>query len=237
MSMQRYAASQFARPSQRPPVKTIAASLSPPGVTIRLSTIRTAKDRADVVLPAMRDDMLAAAPHLRAFAISLCGNRDRADDFVQETIAARAVQPAGTRGSSRGAYEAALQPARAPASCWRVGLHLRAGGCDLRDLGRGGQEPDQSRTHAARGAARHRQRRRVRSGPHNAGCFDHGRTGLIGRRAFADDEVAKGDRNRSRRGRQLRRRPLELRDVSAHLLARTIRVPEDLIDSTIGDAQ
>jgi RNA polymerase sigma-70 factor, ECF subfamily len=34
----------------------------------------------------MRDDMLAAVPHLRAFAISLCGNRDRADDFVQETL-------------------------------------------------------------------------------------------------------------------------------------------------------
>ena len=84
MSMQRYAASQFARPSQRSPVKMIAASLSPPGVTIRLSTIRTAKDRADDVLPAMRDDMLAAVPHLRAFAISLCG--DRADDFVQETL-------------------------------------------------------------------------------------------------------------------------------------------------------
>jgi RNA polymerase sigma-70 factor, ECF subfamily len=86
MSMQRYATSQFARPSQRSPVKMIAASLSPPGVTIRLSTIRTAKDRADDVLPAMRDDMLAAVPHLRAFAISLCGNRDRADDFVQETL-------------------------------------------------------------------------------------------------------------------------------------------------------
>jgi RNA polymerase sigma-70 factor (ECF subfamily) len=100
----------------------------------------------------MRDDMLAAVPHLRAFAISLCGNRDRADDFVQETllralanintfrpgtnlnawlftilrnlvgsdyrkrrreieewlprwpeIAARAAQPGGTRGISRGA--------------------------------------------------------------------------------------------------------------------------------------
>jgi RNA polymerase sigma-70 factor, ECF subfamily len=83
--MQRYAASQYARPSQRPPVK-IAASLSPPAVTIKVSTIRAAKDRADSVLPAIRDDMLAAVPHLRAFAISLCGNRDRADDFVQETL-------------------------------------------------------------------------------------------------------------------------------------------------------
>jgi len=86
MSMQRYGASQSARPGQRPPVTTIAASLSPPGVPVRLSTVRTAKDRADEVLPAMRDDMLAAVPHLRAFAISLCGSRDRADDFVQETL-------------------------------------------------------------------------------------------------------------------------------------------------------
>jgi hypothetical protein len=30
--------------------------------------------------------MLAAVPSLRAFAISLCGNADRADDLVQETL-------------------------------------------------------------------------------------------------------------------------------------------------------
>ena len=30
--------------------------------------------------------MLAAVPSLRAFAISLCGNVDRADDLVQETL-------------------------------------------------------------------------------------------------------------------------------------------------------
>jgi RNA polymerase sigma-70 factor (ECF subfamily) len=30
--------------------------------------------------------MLAAIPRLRAFAISLCGKVDRADDFVQETL-------------------------------------------------------------------------------------------------------------------------------------------------------
>ena len=32
------------------------------------------------------DAMLAAVPSLRAFAISLCGNVDRADDLVQETL-------------------------------------------------------------------------------------------------------------------------------------------------------
>src|ERR671927_1021487 len=36
--------------------------------------------------PALRDQVLAAVPSLRAFAISLCGNVDRADDLVQETL-------------------------------------------------------------------------------------------------------------------------------------------------------
>ena len=36
--------------------------------------------------PQLRDSMLAAVPSLRAFAISLCGNVDRADDLVQETL-------------------------------------------------------------------------------------------------------------------------------------------------------
>jgi RNA polymerase sigma-70 factor, ECF subfamily len=34
----------------------------------------------------LRDTILAAIPSLRAFAISLCGNVDRADDLVQETL-------------------------------------------------------------------------------------------------------------------------------------------------------
>ena len=36
--------------------------------------------------PDLRDGMLAAIPSLRAFAISLSGNMDRADDLVQETL-------------------------------------------------------------------------------------------------------------------------------------------------------
>ena len=36
--------------------------------------------------PAVRETMLAAVPSLRAFAISLSGNVDRADDLVQETL-------------------------------------------------------------------------------------------------------------------------------------------------------
>ncbi len=34
----------------------------------------------------VRNSILAAVPSLRAFAISLCGNVDRADDLVQETM-------------------------------------------------------------------------------------------------------------------------------------------------------
>ncbi|HWP26334.1 MAG TPA: sigma-70 family RNA polymerase sigma factor [Xanthobacteraceae bacterium] len=34
----------------------------------------------------VRDAMLAAIPGLRAFAVSLCGNVDHADDLVQETL-------------------------------------------------------------------------------------------------------------------------------------------------------
>jgi RNA polymerase sigma-70 factor (ECF subfamily) len=36
--------------------------------------------------PSVRDVMLAALPNLRAFAMSLSGNVDRADDLVQETV-------------------------------------------------------------------------------------------------------------------------------------------------------
>lgn len=36
--------------------------------------------------PGIQKDILAAIPHLRAFAISLTGDVDRADDLVQEAI-------------------------------------------------------------------------------------------------------------------------------------------------------
>ena len=36
--------------------------------------------------PTLREGMLGAVPRLRAFAVSLCGNVDRADDLVQETL-------------------------------------------------------------------------------------------------------------------------------------------------------
>jgi RNA polymerase sigma-70 factor (ECF subfamily) len=34
----------------------------------------------------MKDDLLRSVPALRAFAMSLSGNPDRADDLVQETL-------------------------------------------------------------------------------------------------------------------------------------------------------
>ncbi|MCL2713436.1 MAG: sigma-70 family RNA polymerase sigma factor [Alphaproteobacteria bacterium] len=36
--------------------------------------------------PALREELLSAIPRLRAFAISLSGSTDRADDLVQETL-------------------------------------------------------------------------------------------------------------------------------------------------------
>ncbi len=36
--------------------------------------------------PALRQDLVGSVPSLRAFAISLCGDADRADDLVQETL-------------------------------------------------------------------------------------------------------------------------------------------------------
>jgi RNA polymerase sigma-70 factor (ECF subfamily) len=50
------------------------------------ATIRTTNDRSDPLEPSIRDDLLAATPRLRAFAMSLSGNLDRADDLVQDTL-------------------------------------------------------------------------------------------------------------------------------------------------------
>jgi DNA-directed RNA polymerase specialized sigma24 family protein len=38
------------------------------------------------LVPAVRTAMLAAMPKLLAFAISLCRNRDQAEDLVQDTL-------------------------------------------------------------------------------------------------------------------------------------------------------
>lgn len=36
--------------------------------------------------PSFKRDLIAALPSLRAFAVSLCGRHDRADDLVQDTV-------------------------------------------------------------------------------------------------------------------------------------------------------
>jgi RNA polymerase sigma-70 factor, ECF subfamily len=43
----------------------------------------------------LKRDLIAAIPSLRAFAVSICGNPDRADDLVQETL----VKAWGSLGS------------------------------------------------------------------------------------------------------------------------------------------
>ena len=46
-----------------------------------------AKDKRDPPVHAkLKDDLLALIPNLRAFALSLCGNHERASDLVQETL-------------------------------------------------------------------------------------------------------------------------------------------------------
>ena len=64
----------------------IAASLPRAGATIRLSTTQSTKDPADDAAPTLRAAMVATVPSLRAVAMSLSGNVDRADDLVQETF-------------------------------------------------------------------------------------------------------------------------------------------------------
>src|SRR3978361_2193883 len=53
----------------------------------------------------LKDDMLATIPSLRAFAFSLCGNADRADDLVQETLMKAWInQQSFTQGTSMSAW-------------------------------------------------------------------------------------------------------------------------------------
>ncbi len=53
----------------------------------------------------MKDDMLRTIPSLRAFAFSLCGNADRADDLVQETLMKAWInQNSFTQGTSMSAW-------------------------------------------------------------------------------------------------------------------------------------
>src|ERR1051326_5142301 len=52
----------------------------------RMARAGNAPSHGDRLDEPLRAAMLGAVPRLRAFAISLCGNVDRADDLVQETL-------------------------------------------------------------------------------------------------------------------------------------------------------
>jgi RNA polymerase sigma-70 factor (ECF subfamily) len=67
-------------------MQLISAPPSYPSATIRLPTIATTSGRANPSPGSAREAMLATVPSLRAFAISLVRNVDRADDLVQDTL-------------------------------------------------------------------------------------------------------------------------------------------------------
>jgi RNA polymerase sigma-70 factor (ECF subfamily) len=71
---------------QGTPMKMVTASMLRPRATTTLSAIRTTKDPAHPPQPSACEAMLAAVPRLRAFAMSLSGKVDIADDLVQETL-------------------------------------------------------------------------------------------------------------------------------------------------------
>jgi RNA polymerase sigma-70 factor, ECF subfamily len=51
-----------------------------------MSTPGNDKKQGGPLSPSMQEALLAIVPGLRAYAVSLCGNVDRADDLVQETL-------------------------------------------------------------------------------------------------------------------------------------------------------
>lgn len=62
-------------------------------------------DRDDAHTASFRNDLLAVIPNLRAFAMSLIGSADRADDLVQETLMkAWAKQTSFERGTNLKAW-------------------------------------------------------------------------------------------------------------------------------------
>src|SRR5271169_2314538 len=101
----------------------------------------------------VRKAVLAAVPSLRAFAISLCGNVDRADDLVQETLM-RAIanidsfQP-GTNMSAW-LFTILRNHFRSEYRKRRLGIFLRGSRPHLRLRGRHHQVARQPRAHAAR---------------------------------------------------------------------------------------
>jgi RNA polymerase sigma-70 factor, ECF subfamily len=58
----------------------------PPRLVELLAALAAKEKKLPTVNIGLRDAMLALIPNLRAFAISLCGNHEQADDLVQETL-------------------------------------------------------------------------------------------------------------------------------------------------------
>jgi RNA polymerase sigma-70 factor (ECF subfamily) len=66
---------------------------------------KPAEARNPAAEQSLKNDMLATIPSLRAFAFSLCGNADRADDLVQETLMKAWInQNSFTQGTSMSAW-------------------------------------------------------------------------------------------------------------------------------------
>lgn len=51
-----------------------------------MTSLRKDEERQRQVSAEIKADLISVIPNLRAFAVSLCGNPDRADDLVQETL-------------------------------------------------------------------------------------------------------------------------------------------------------
>lgn len=63
------------------------------------------RERDPAAEQSLKKDMLGTIPSLRAFAFSLCGNADRADDLVQETLMKAWInQNSFTQGTSMSAW-------------------------------------------------------------------------------------------------------------------------------------
>jgi RNA polymerase sigma-70 factor, ECF subfamily len=57
-----------------------------PRCLVELLQALAARDKRGLPTSDMKDRLIALLPNLRAFAFSLCGQHDRADDLVQETL-------------------------------------------------------------------------------------------------------------------------------------------------------
>src|SRR6185503_10955069 len=58
----------------------------PQRLTELLEALPAKDNEHPAVSASLKDALLAMIPNLRAFAVSLCGNQERADDLVQETL-------------------------------------------------------------------------------------------------------------------------------------------------------